>query len=84
MRGSFDTKNSKGDKGLIPLSIQEIFRVIKSEGSVKQYKISVSYMEIYNECVNDLMNPANKNLEIRESVEGILINRLTEKEVDCP
>lgn len=41
-------------------------------------------MEIYNECVNDLMNPANKNLEIRESVEGILINRLTEKSVDCP
>jgi len=58
--------------------------VIKSEEKVKQYKISVSYMEIYNECVNDLMNPANKNLEIRESVEGILINRLTEKSVDCP
>jgi centromeric protein E len=35
MRGSFDTKNNKGEKGLIPLSIQEIFRVIKSEGSVK-------------------------------------------------
>jgi centromeric protein E len=30
------------------------------------------------------MNPANKNLEIRESVDGILINRLTEKEVDTP
>jgi hypothetical protein len=31
--------------------------------------------------VNDLMNPANKNLEVRESIEGILISRLTEKEV---
>jgi len=58
--------------------------VIKSEEGARQYKISVSYMEIYNECVNDLMNPANKNLEIRESVDGILINRLTEKEVDTP
>ena len=46
MRGSFDTKSNKGDKGLIPLSIQEIFRVIKSEEKVKQYKISVSYMEV--------------------------------------
>jgi centromeric protein E len=27
------------------------------------------------------MNPANKNLEVRESIEGILISRLTEQEV---
>ena len=28
-----------------------------------------------------MINPANKNLEVRESMEGILINRLTQKEV---
>jgi len=39
-------------------------------------------MQIYNENVNDLITPANKNLEIRESISnGIYVNRLTEKDV---
>jgi len=29
-------------------------------------KVSISYMEIYNENVNDLLNSENTNLEIRE------------------
>lgn len=56
-----------------------------SQGNAKarrEYSISVSYLEIYNECVNDLIEPANKNLEVRESISnGIYINRLTEKKV---
>ena len=37
--------------------------------------------QIYNECVNDLINAANKNLDVRESIQGIYINKLTEKHV---
>jgi len=45
--------------------------------------MSVSYIEIYNESVNDLIEPNNKNLEVRESISaGIYINRLTEKKVE--
>jgi centromeric protein E len=40
-------------------------------------------MEIYNESVNDLIEPSNKNLEVRESISnGIYINRLSEKKVE--
>ena len=40
-------------------------------------------MEIYNESVNDLIEPANKNLDIRESISnGIYINKLSEKTVE--
>lgn len=40
-------------------------------------------MEIYNESVNDLIEPENKNLDIRESISsGIYINRLSEKNVE--
>jgi len=43
------------------------------------YKINVSYIEVYNESVNDLIDPTRKNLEIRESIsKGIYINRLSE------
>ena len=105
MRGYPD----KGQLGLIPLSVKEIFDTIQAD-STRKYKVSVSYMEvsdfyqkiisqsflfidklttnfslsfvqIYNECVNDLITPANKNLDVRESIQGIYINRLTEKEV---
>ena len=83
----------KNQLGLIPLSVAEIFRHINQD-KTKEYRISVSYLEvryscsliyfsvqIYNECVNDLITPANQNLEVRESIEGILINRLTELKV---
>ena len=33
-------------------------------------KVSASYMEIYNESVNDLLNSNKKNLEIRENKDG--------------
>jgi centromeric protein E len=66
--------------GLIPLSVDHIFKVIGA--SDRKYSISVSYIEIYNESVNDLIEPSNKNLEVRESITaGIYINRLSEKNV---
>ena len=44
--------------------------------------MTVSYLELYNECVNDLICAQNKNLEIRESISGgIYINRLSENPV---
>ena len=68
--------------GLIPLSVQEIFSHAETvEG--RSFEISCSYIEIYNESVNDLIEPANKNLDVRESISnGIYINKLTEVKVD--
>jgi hypothetical protein len=44
--------------------------------------LTIKLYQIYNECVNDLINPQSKNLEIRESIsKGIYVNRLTEKDV---
>ena len=40
-------------------------------------------MEIYNESVNDLLDSSRKNLEIRESKEGVVVERLTSKQADC-
>lgn len=49
---------------------------------VSQEFFCVNKQQIYNECVNDLITPSNKNLEIRESISnGIYVNRLTEKDV---
>lgn len=88
MKGWFKTDTDKDRTGIIPLSVMEIFDIAlnkhaqSQEKQKRQYDISVSYIEIYNECVNDLIDPSNKNLEVRESItNGIYINRLCEKKV---
>jgi Kinesin motor domain len=63
------------------MSVHEIFKIIKMQ-NLKKFDISVSYIEIYNESINDLIEPVNKNLEVRESTQnGVFINRLCEKKV---
>lgn len=42
--------------------------------------VSVSYLEIYNENVNDLLNSSKHNLEVRENKNGdVLVDGLTHK-----
>jgi hypothetical protein len=60
------------NKGIVPISCDEIFRRIReSESSTKSYEVLVSMLEIYNEKVQDLLCPANirppSGLKIRES-----------------
>ena len=44
--------------------------------------VKVSYIEIYNECVNDLLDPSKKNLSVRENQQGkAIIDNLSEYEV---
>ena len=65
----------EGELGLIPLSVTEIFERAQD----KEVDICCSYIEIYNESVNDLLDAANKNLDIRESIaRGIYINKLSD------
>ncbi|CAG8500612.1 8584_t:CDS:10 [Ambispora gerdemannii] len=57
------------DKGIIPLTCCELFnRIIGNTDPTVKYQVEVSYIEIYNERVRDLLNPKNKdkNLKVRE------------------
>lgn len=57
-------------KGLIPLTCSKLFD--DAEAKMKadlnlRIRVEVSYIEIYNEKVRDLLNPRNKgNLKVRE------------------
>ncbi|KAI8339356.1 hypothetical protein BC941DRAFT_511726 [Chlamydoabsidia padenii] len=56
------------DKGIIPKTCAELFsRIASDTNEVTGYQVEVSYLEIYNEKVRDLLNPRNKsNLKVRE------------------
>lgn len=56
------------DKGIIPKTCMELFNRIESnKNPALNHRVEVSYIEIYNEKVHDLLNPKNKgNLKVRE------------------
>lgn len=54
------------DQGIIPKTCADLFSRISVTKAV-DYQVEVSYLEIYNEKVRDLLNPRNKsNLKVRE------------------
>ena len=74
---------TKSNEGLIPLCIREIFNYLNdnntNESKIIKSVVKVSYSEIYNETVNDLIDTSKKNLEIREAPGGgIFVNNLSE------
>lgn len=83
---------SPEDKGIIPLISSEIFRALeaklenaKSSDGQMQCLITVSYLEIYNETIKDLLNPSPKQLKIHEHPdEGIYVKDLCELIVRTP
>jgi len=53
------------DPGMIPRAVQAMFEYIENTTD-RDFLIQVSYMEIYNEIINDLLNPEGINLSVRE------------------
>ncbi|TYI10623.1 hypothetical protein ES332_A09G154100v1 [Gossypium tomentosum] len=50
----------------------------------REFLLRVSYLEIYNEVVNDLLNPAGQNLRIRENAQGTFVEGIKEEVVLSP
>lgn len=66
---SFTMMGSQENKGIIPRLCDLLFdNIAKQQSTELSYKVEVSYMEIYNEKVHDLLDPkANKqSLKVRE------------------
>ncbi|KAG5643581.1 hypothetical protein DXG03_000634 [Asterophora parasitica] len=67
---SYSMMGYGADKGIIPLTCQELFDRVESKRTVDpnlSFTVEVSYIEIYNEKVRDLLNPKNTgNLRVRE------------------
>ena len=82
----FSYKNSSPKKGLIPRAIENIFKYIENNSnSDTTFIIRVSYLQIYNESIDDLLKSEKKHLSIRESQKkGIYVEGLSEWAVCSP
>ena len=73
-------------KGLIPRAIEDIFKYIENNSnSDTTFIIRVTYLQIYNESIDDLLKPEKKHLSIREGTKkGLYVEGLSEWAVRSP
>lgn len=90
MGNTFANGGDGGGEGLIPQSINHIFRRITSQQQQNQeslkFKVFASYIEIYNDKIFDLLVEERtvSGLDIRETFEkNIIVAGLTEVELTC-
>ncbi|XP_062101700.1 kinesin-like protein KIN-7C, mitochondrial isoform X2 [Humulus lupulus] len=69
--------------GVIPLAVKDVFGIIQ-ETPGREFLLRVSYLEIYNEVINDLLDPLGQNLRIREDAQGTYVEGIKEEVVLSP
>ncbi|KAL8243060.1 hypothetical protein R6Q59_009318 [Mikania micrantha] len=79
---TFTMNGSENDPGIIHRAVKDIFAKTNASTN-REFLIRVSYMEIYNEEINDLFVVENQKLHIHESLErGIFVAGLREEIVN--
>ncbi|KAL1163804.1 hypothetical protein V6Z11_A06G027700 [Gossypium hirsutum] len=79
---TYTMNGSLNDPGIIHRAVNDVFQKIQMI-SDREFLIRVSYMEIYNEEINDLFAVENQKLPIHESLErGIFVAGLREEIVN--
>ncbi|XP_039229264.1 kinesin-like protein KIF13B isoform X15 [Drosophila yakuba] len=79
---SYTMMGSQESKGIIPRLCDQLFSAIANKSTPElMYKVEVSYMEIYNEKVHDLLDPKpnKQSLKVREhNVMGPYVDGLSQ------
>jgi hypothetical protein len=68
------------EAGLAPRAMRYLFRRLAA--SDKSYEISVSFLELYNERLRDLLEPANTGLVLRQEGDAFTVLKLTRARVE--
>ncbi|XP_030433510.1 kinesin-like protein KIF19 isoform X1 [Gopherus evgoodei] len=67
------------DPGIYIRTLNDLFKAIEATSDNMDYTVSMSYLEIYNEVIRDLLNPSSGFLDLREDARGsIQIAGITE------
>ncbi|GIL67169.1 hypothetical protein Vafri_20615 [Volvox africanus] len=66
--------------GMIPRAAAELFSAAARD-MLHMYRITMSYIQIYMEMIQDLLNPAADNLPIREDAGGVFVAGACEVQV---
>lgn len=85
-----ESKINNPDAGIIPNALMDIFEIIEAKKASCKfgeiYNVIMSFMEVYNEQVYDLLEPSGKTLSVREDQEKgvVVVAGITERVVTNP
>ncbi|KAM4033694.1 kinesin-like protein KIF19 [Anomaloglossus baeobatrachus] len=60
------------EPGIYIRTLNDLFRAIEETSDDMEYEVLMSYLEIYNEMIRDLLNPALGYLDLREDSKGVI------------
>ncbi|XP_054833025.1 kinesin-like protein KIF19 isoform X3 [Eublepharis macularius] len=60
------------EPGIYVRTLNDLFHSIEETSNDMEYEVSMSYLEIYNEMIRDLLNPSLGYLDLREDSRGII------------
>jgi kinesin family protein 5 len=74
--------DNEEQRGIIPRMVGGIFEKIETAPEEVEFTVKVSFIEIYNEKIRDLLDPKKNNLKVHESKEeGVYVKDMTESYV---
>eukprot|EP00892_Ulva_mutabilis_P002668 jgi/Ulvmu1/12401/UM009_0048.1 len=75
---TFTMRGSGSEGGIVGRAIHDLF-IKMAQHPDRQFCLRASYMEIYNEEVNDLLNPEKRNLNVKvDQDSGVMVAGLSE------
>ena len=72
---------SQTEIGIMPRSVSDLFKILQNYKS-KEFKIQISYIEIYNEEIRDLLGNREELKLHEDPVKGVIIQGVKEISVD--
>ena len=70
-----------GKAGIIPRALATLFDRIERMGDRYDFTVKLTYLQIYMDTIQDLLQPERVNLAVRESSDGIYVGNLSEHRV---
>ncbi|KAK0182718.1 hypothetical protein PV327_000826 [Microctonus hyperodae] len=80
---TYTMMGTKEESGVIPLAVNYIFNYIRNDCR-REFLLRVSYIEIYNERINDLLDTKKADLKIKEDCHGHIIIDCKEEVANSP
>ncbi|KAG0275586.1 hypothetical protein BGZ95_008613 [Linnemannia exigua] len=81
---TYTMSGTSNQPGITPRAVEDVFKHIR-ENSEREFLLRVSYLEIYNESIRDLLSPEAIDLKIHEDRKrGVYVSPLKEEIVTTP
>lgn len=81
---TFTMLGTQDNPGITFRTMVDLFKQIDEQRVDKDFEIGVSYLEVYNETVKDLLNPSSGALFLREDGGGVVVAGLKLERISDP